>query len=100
MHGMSTFMHHGGNIMHLSGRIHEYKWSAGFSQRTIISSRRFTDPAFQIEAVHFFHGLKTVRKKRSEFSETLYRFFQEFFAGFKWIQRLLIDGLRIQIPWT
>ncbi len=73
---MATFVHHGGHIGHLPRGIHENKRSPCFGKRTIISSRRFADAAFQIEAVHFIHCLQTACKKRTQLTETDDGFFK------------------------
>src|SRR5579863_779350 len=98
MYGMTAFMNHCCNIMHLSSCIHEYKWCTCFCQRAIITAWRLTDPAFKVKAVHFFHRPQAVCKERPEVTETAYCFFQEFISCLKRIQRLLVGGFGIHIP--
>src|SRR5204863_10077073 len=48
MYSMPTLMNDCRNITHLAGCIHENKWSTCFRQRTVVSSRGFSFPAFKV----------------------------------------------------
>src|SRR6266540_2517248 len=93
MHCMTSFMHHCGNIIHLTCCIHEDKGSTSFCKRTVIATRRFTFAAFQIETMHLIHFTQTLCKEGMHFYKTLFRFCKQFCSCFKWIQWLNTCGL-------
>src|SRR5664279_5545034 len=95
---MTTLMHHGRYIMHLTGSIHEYEGGARFRQWTVIAARGFAYPAFEVKTVHIFHGQKAIRKKGTQGAKASHGFFQEFFSRIKRTKGQLTSRFCFHIP--
>src|SRR5665647_209937 len=100
MNSMTTFMHHGGYIMHLSGSIHKNKRGATFCQRAIVTSGSFAIPAFQVKVLQGIHLFQAISKEGAKLRKTFNGFIKKFFSGFKWSKRFCSFRFSFYIPGT
>src|SRR6516164_5811927 len=98
VNGMASFMNHGGDITHLSRRIHKDERRPRFSQWTIVASRRFSLAAFQVKAVHGLHGSKAIPEKWTHTVKTVHCLFQEFPARGKRAEGFPARRFGLHIP--
>src|SRR5690606_15397358 len=100
MNGVTTLVHHCGNIIKLSCGIHENERRARFGKRTVVSARRLALPAFEVEVTEFLHLAKTVSEEGTHFIKAFDSLFNQLFTGLEGTQWLYTFGFGINIPGT
>src|SRR5690606_10834144 len=100
MNGVTTLMHHCGNIIKLYCGIHENERCACFSEWTIISARRLALPAFEVEVTKLLHLAKTIAEEGTHFIKAFDSLLDQLFTCLERTKGLNSLGFCINIPGT
>src|ERR1043165_9591871 len=93
MYSMTPFVHHSNQVPNCSCRVHKYEGDSRFSQWAIVTTRRFSNPAFKIQPPHINHRPDTITKERKQLTEDINSLICELLSGFKGMKRLDTFGL-------
>src|SRR5690606_3666498 len=100
MNGVTTLVHHCGNIIKLSCGIHENERRARFGKRTVVSARRLALPAFEVEVTEFLHLAKTIAEEGTHFIKAFDSLLDQLFTCLERTKGLNSLGFCINIPGT
>src|SRR5690606_39872998 len=98
MHGMSAFMHHGGQIPECSGGVHEDEGRTTFSQWVVIPAWSFALPAFYIEKAVSFHDFQPLSEVGIQGMEAGNGLVNKFVSAIERFQSGLSGAVHIHIP--
>src|SRR5690606_1085821 len=100
MNGVTTLMHHRGNIIKLSCGVHENERCARFGKRTVVSARRLALPALEVEVTEFLHLAKTISEEGTHFIKAYDSLLDQLFTRLERTEGLNSLRLCINIPGT
>ena len=98
VHRMASFVHHGLQILHRSGGIHENEGGAALHEGIVVAAGRLPLAGAEVEMPHLLHAVQAIAEKRIDVGKGGDAFLNEIGFIHEGLEGFSAGGFRLEIP--